>query len=159
MIWGLLGLILVVVLLALAVTRKNLGRALPLAAVIILAIIGFFAWYQDHEMKLSKQSISTAEVELANMQLAEGERDTREISGRIRNHSTQFTLVELGIQVSLEDCVDGRCEVINQTDFTLKLNVPPGQARDFRERIHFRSTPALRGQLQSRYEVLTTRGE
>ena len=36
MIWGLLGLILVVVLLALTITQKNVGRALPLAALIVV---------------------------------------------------------------------------------------------------------------------------
>ena len=158
MIWGLLGLILVVVLVALAVTNKNVGRALPLAFAVIVGIIGFLAWYQNHELALSKQRIPVAEVELADVALVDQARG-REITGRVRNHSREFTLTELRLRVSMEDCVDGRCEVINQTDMTLKPNAPPEQARDFREPLYFKSTIAPRGKLALRYDVVSTRGD
>lgn len=159
MIWGLLGLILVVVLLAFAITNKNISRALPLAGATIIGIIGSLAWYQDHELTLSKQRISVSEVELADMRLSDGARGAKEISGRIRNHSQNFTLVELRIQASMEDCIKEHCEVINQTDVTLKPAIPPGQARDFHERIYFKSVPAPRGQVILNYKVISTRGE
>ncbi len=159
MIWGLLGLILVVVVLALTITQKNVGRALPLAAIIVVGIIGFFAWYQDHELKLSKQRIPAAEVELVDMQLSNEARGVNTITGRIRNHSQQYTLVEVRVQVSMEDCIDQHCEVIDQTGVTLKPTVPPGQARDFRERIYFKSNLAPRGKPELKYQVVSTRGE
>ena len=158
MIWGLLGLILVVVLVALAITNKNVGRALPLALALIVGIIGFLAWYQNHELALSKQRIPVAEVELADMDLLDQARG-KEITGRVRNHSHEFTLKELRVRISMEDCVDSGCEVINQTDITLKPNAPPGQARDFREPLYFKSTIAPRGKLALRYDVVSTRGE
>jgi hypothetical protein len=159
MIWGLLGLIIVVVLLALAITNKNIGRALPLAGATIIGIIGFLAWYQDHERTLSKQRIPVSEVELVDLRLTDGARGAKEISGRIRNHSRNFTLVELRIQASMEDCIDDHCEVINQTDVTLKPAIPPEQARDFHERIYFQTVPAPRGQVTLNYQVISTRGE
>lgn len=159
MIWGLFGLILVVVLLALAITNKNWGRALPLAAAIIIAMIGFLGWYQEHELELSKQRIPAAEVELADMQLSDSARGVKDISGRIRNHSQNYTLVELRVQVSMEDCVDNRCEVINQTEIGLKPAIPPGQARDFRERVYFKSALVPRGKPVLEYRVVSTRGE
>jgi len=159
MIWGLLGLILVVVLLALTITQKNVGRALPLAAIIVVGIIGFFAWYQDHELKLSKQRIPAAEVELVDMQLSDEARGVKVITGRIRNHSQRYTLVEVRVQVSVEDCIDQHCEVIDQTAVTLKPTVPPDQARDFRERVYFNSTLAPRGKAVLQYQVVSTRGE
>jgi hypothetical protein len=158
MIWGLLGLILVVVLVALAITNKNVGRALPLAFAVIIAIIGFLAWYQNHELALSKQRIPVADVELADVDLLDQARG-KEITGRVRNHSPEFTLTELRVRISMQDCVDGRCEVINQTDLTLKPNAPPGQARDFREPLYFKSTAAPRGKLALRYDIVSTRGE
>jgi hypothetical protein len=158
MIWGLLGLILAVVLVALAITNRKVGRALPLAFAAILGIIGFLAWYQDHELARSKQRIPVTEVELADMELSDTARG-KEVAGRVRNHSNKYTLTELRMRISMEDCADNHCEVINQTDIALKPNTPPGQARDFREPVYFKSALAPRGTLALHYEVVSTRGE
>ena len=158
MIWGLLGLILVLVLIGVAVTNNKAGRVLPLALVVVLGIIGYLAWFQNHELDLSKQRIPLAEVELADMKIID-ERRGKQITGRVRNHSSEFTLTELRVQVSMEDCVDNHCEVINQTDIDLKPNVPPGQARDFRELLYFTSPLAPRGKPELKYTVVSTRGE
>ena len=159
MIWGLLGLFLVVTLLALALTKENVGIAIPLAAAIVIGTVASLAWYQGHKLKLSKQRIPAAEVELADMQLTNEARGVKSLSGRIRNHSQNYTLVEVRIQVSMEDCADQHCEVINQTEVTLKPDVPPGQARDFREQIAFQSELAPRGKPELKYQVISTRGE
>ena len=159
MIWGLLGLFLVLVLLALALTKENVGISIPLAAAVVIGIIASLAWYQNHKLKLSKQSIPAAEVELADMQLMDEARGVKSLSGRIRNHSQNYTLVEVGIQVSMEDCIDQHCEVINQTEVTLRPDVPPGQARDFREQVAFQSELAPRGKPALKYKVTSTRGE
>jgi hypothetical protein len=158
MIWGLFGLILVLVLIGIAVTNQNAGRVLPLAVVVVIGIIAYFAWHQNHELSLSKQRIPVAEVELADMKIID-ERRGKHISGRVRNHSQEYTLTELLMRVSMEDCADSHCEVINQTDITLKPNVPPGQARDFSEPLYFTSPLAPRGKLELRYTVVHTRGE
>ena len=93
------------------------------------------------------------------MQLSDEARGVKSINGRIRNHSQKFTLIEVRLQVSMEDCVDNHCEVINQTDVTIKPNIPPGQARDFRERVYFKSDLTPRGKPELHYRVISTRGE
>jgi len=158
MIWGLLGLILILVLVGVALTNNNLGRVLPVALAVVIGIIAYFAWHQNHELSLSKQRIPVAEVELADMKIID-ERRGNQITGRVRNHSQEYTLNELQVRVSMEDCADNHCEVINQTDITLKPKVPPGQARDFREPLYFSSPLAPRGKLELHYAVLNTRGE
>lgn len=158
MIWGLLGLILVLVLIGVAITNSNAGRVLPVAFALVIGIIGFFAWYQNHELSLSKQRIPAAEVELVDMKIID-ERRGRQITGRVRNHSQAYTLRELQVRISMEDCAGSHCEVINQTDITLKPNVPPGQARDFREPLYFSSPLAPRGKLELHYAVVSTRGD
>jgi hypothetical protein len=158
MIWGLIGLVLVLVLIGVAVTNNNVGRALPAAFAVVIGIIGYFAWYQNHELTLSKQRIPAAAVELADMKITEEARG-RQITGRVRNHSQKYTLTELRVRVSMEDCADSHCEVINQTDITLKPDVPPGQARDFREPLYFNSPLAPQGKLELHYVVVSTRGE
>lgn len=159
MIWGLIGLILVAVLLALTVTQKNVGRALPLAAALVVGIIGFFAWYQDHGLKVSEQRIPADQVELVDIKLNSEARGVKVVTGRVRNHSGQYTLTQVQVQISMEDCLDGHCEVIDQTRVTLKPLVPPGQARDFRERVFFTSPATPRGEARLNYQVVSTRGE
>lgn len=158
MIWGLLGLILALVLIGIAVTNKSAGRVLPLAFAVVIGIIAYLAWYQNHELSLSKQRIPAAAVELADMKITDEARGGQ-ITGRVRNHSQEYTLTELQVRISMEDCADGHCEVINQTDITLKPHVPPGQARDFREPLYFTSPLAPRGKPVLRYAVVNTRGE
>lgn len=159
MIWGLIGLIAAVVILAVILARKNMRVAIPAALLIVVAIIGFFAWYQDHELKASKTRIPPSEVELADTRLTDIGRGTREVAGRLRNHSTQYTLTEVALRVSIEDCVDQQCEIVAQSEVTVKPQIPPGQARDFSERAYFKSALQLRGVLRLRIEVIRTRGE
>jgi hypothetical protein len=159
MIWGLIGLALVVTLVVLALTNKNLGIAIPAGAATVFAIVASLAWYQDHQLALSKSLIPAAEVELADMQLHDEARGVKSISGRVRNHSRQYTLTELKVQISMEDCLDSHCEVINQLQVTLRPGVPPGQARDFHQRIAFPAAAAPRGRIRLSYQVVATRGE
>ena len=158
MIWGLLGLILVLVLVGMALTNRNAGRVLPVAIAVVIAIIGYFAWQQNHQLERSKQLIPAAEVELADMKIVTEERG-RQITGRVRNHSQAYTLRELQVRISMEDCADSHCEVINQTDISFKPDVPPGQARDFREPLYFTSPIAPRGKLVLKYSVVGTRAD
>lgn len=159
MIWGLIGLAVVVALVVLALTRENVGIAIPVAAATVFLIVASLAWYQSHEVTESRSRIPAAEVELADMQLNAEARGVKLVTGRVRNHSQRYTLTELQVQVSLEDCLDNHCEVINQSEITLRPEVPPGQARDFRERIAFPSAVAPRGLTRLSYQVIATRGE
>ncbi len=160
MIWGLFGLIFTAILLAVLITKKDIGRAVPLALVMVVGIIAFLAWYQDRELSQSKIRILPSEVELADMRLVEAGRGIRDLSGRLRNHAKQYTLQEVVLRISIDDCVgDGQCETIDQTEVTVKPKIPPGQARDFRERAYFKSTLRPRGETRLRYDVVSTRGE
>jgi len=159
MIWGLIGLAVVVALVLLAFTRQNVGTAIPLAVASVVIIIASLAWYQNHELAASKSRLPAAEVELADMQLSDEARGVKLLTGRIRNHSRQYTLTEVRVQVSLEDCLDNHCEVIYQIPVTLTPDIPPGQARDFRERIAYPSAVAPHGVTRLTYEVIATRGD
>lgn len=82
-----------------------------------------------------------------------------EIAGQLRNHSAQYTLTEVGLRVSIEDCVGQQCEIVDQSGIRIKPKIPPGQARDFSRRAYFKSTLQLRGVLRLRVDVTSTRGE
>lgn len=159
MIWGLIGLVVTAIVVAVLLTRNHKAAAVPVALAILAAIIGFFVWYQDHELGASRERIAPAELELANVRLADLGRGTREVTGRLRNHSAEYTLREVVLRVSIEDCVESRCEIVDQSDITLKQDIPPGQARDFSQRAYFKSTLRLRGELRPRVEVIATLGD
>ena len=159
MIWGLVGLIATAIVLAVIATRKNMKVAVPLALLIIVGVIGFFAWYQDHELEASKRRIPPIEVELADSRLTDLGRGTREVMGRMRNRSAQYTLMEATLRVSIEDCVDNQCEIVDQSEITVKPGIPPGQARDFSQRAYFKSILQVRGETRLRIDVIGTRAE
>src|SRR3569623_50603 len=139
MLLGLIGLIAAAVLLAVIATRKNRAATKPVALIIVVAVIGFFGWYQDLEFDSAKRRILPSEVVLADTRLADFGRGARDVSGRLRNHSTQFTLQEVDFRVSIEDCLDGHSEPVDQSDITVKPHVPPGQARDISQRANIKS--------------------
>src|SRR3569623_3487910 len=106
MLLGLIGLIAAAVLLAVIATRKNRAATIPVALIIVVAVIGFFVWYQDHEIDSAKRRILPSEVELADTRLADLGRGARDESGRLRNQSTQFTLQEVALRVTNEECIE-----------------------------------------------------
>src|SRR3569623_2524334 len=159
MLLGLIGLIAAAGLLAVIATRKIRAATIPVALIRVVAGIGVFVWYQDHEIDSAKRRILPSDVELADTRLAVLGRGARDVSGRLRNHSTQFTLQEVDLRVSIEDCLDGHCETVDQSDITVKPHVPPGQARDFSQRAYFKSMLQLRGEPRLRIDVISTRGE
>jgi len=159
MIWGLIGLAIVVALVVLAFTRENVGIAIPVAAASVFIIIACLAWYQHHELAVSASRLPAGEVELADMQLSDEARGVKLLTGRIRNHSRKYTLTEVRVQLSLEDCLDNHCEVIYHIPLTLTPDIPPGQARDVRERVAYPSTVAPHGVTRLTYQVIATRGD
>ncbi|HHM04239.1 MAG TPA: hypothetical protein ENJ19_00665 [Gammaproteobacteria bacterium] len=155
MIWGILGLFLVIVLVVVALLGNQANRAIPIAIIAVVGIIAFFAWYQDQQFKAAQQRINKDEVELADVELLEEERG-RWVTGRVRNHSRDHTLHALTVRVQIEDCLKQACEIVAESDIQFTPDVPPGQARDFQERVFFQSLVRPRGRRAVRYEVLAT---
>lgn len=96
-------------------------------------------------------------VTLEHMQLAADYGDSYRFTGRIKNAHGDRALRELGVRLTLFDCVDqaqgGRsCEVIGETVKDLSVEVPTGQARDFDVLVSFSDTEP-RGEIDWEYEL------
>jgi len=148
--WILLAIIALVIS-SLVMRFNRLAAAL---IVIIVAMIGSIAWYQEHELEASRHRISPDQVELVDFKLVQPDRNTRELVGRIRNHSTQYTINELGLEVVMDDCLNGHCDTVDQAKIIYTDPIPPDQARDLRQRIVFTSMLRPKGTLVPHFHLL-----
>jgi hypothetical protein len=147
---------LVIAVIALVISSLVM-RFSRLAAVLIIAavaVIGAFAWYQEHELAASKRRIPLDQVELVDFKLVKPDRNTRELMGRIRNHSTRYTITEADLEVVMDDCRNGHCDTVDQTRVIFTEPIPPEQARDIKQRIVFDSLQQPRGVFEPRFNLL-----
>lgn len=138
-----------------AFRKVLIGVALLLVGVLIIFYIS-----NESEEAASKKRIRINEVELADIALQrDGSGYT--IVGRARNHSATYTLSDITLRVTLEDCFsDNACDVVFQGEPSSSLNlVPPGQARDFHVYVFGASNLRLKGKLRWNYTLVGTRGK
>lgn len=146
----------ILVILVVAVAPRNPYAAIGVVAAALLVIGGGF-WLQEREARLTESRIPQDEVALSNMHVARTGRPTQIVSGRISNLSDRFTLEALTIEVTMRDCYNDGCDVIEQQQVDIRLPIPPGQARDFEKVIPASPTAIPRGQVEWRYEVIETK--
>lgn len=122
--------------------------------VVIVAAIGAFAWYQQWALEASRHRIPLKEVELVDFQLTSPSLNTRELRGRIRNHSSRYTIEEIALKVLMDDCVNGHCDTVDQTKVIFSGPIPPHQARDMRTRVVFDALFKPKGKLIPHFRIL-----
>lgn len=112
------------------------------------------------EREVAKTRIGRQEVEFVDLVLRPGYAGSYTLVGRVRNRSNRYTLNEMRIRFTMKDCADAtNCEVVGQTEDAMYVNVPPGQARDLDEFVHFAGLAAPRGKHQWDYEVVEIVGQ
>lgn len=147
-------LLLAIIALVISSLVMRFNRLAALLIVIIVAVIGSIAWYQEREMEAARHRIPPDQVELADFKLVKPDRNTRELLGRIRNLSTQYAISELGVQVVMDDCLNGHCDTIDQVKVIFADPIPPQQARDVKRRIVFTSLLQPKGTLEPHFHLL-----
>ena len=143
-----------IIALILSTLVMRFNRLAAALIIIIVVAIGSIAWYQQREMEAARQRIPGDQVELADFKLVKPDRNTRELVGRIRNHSTQYTIEELGLKVVMDDCRNGHCDTIDQVKVIFADPIPPDQARDVKRRIVFTSLLQPKGTLVPHFHLL-----
>lgn len=112
----------------------------------------------EREAAASLKRISREEIQLSDFKLSKSAYK-HQISGRIKNNSSKFTLSELGLKITLKDCIEdtssteSKCDIVGQSDTAIDTTVPPGQARDFSRNVDFDSETRIRGKLSWYYTV------
>lgn len=134
MIW-LVVLVFVIALIFIPALRKIAG-VLVIIGIVLIGIMflwsGFEKNNREKQEAFAKTLIRLDEVMTENMSMYGHDK----LTGRIHNKSKQHTIKELVIHITLRD----RNVIVGETDETVWVKIPPGQARDINEYISFSSS-------------------
>lgn len=161
-------LILLAVVVTSAFAFPRFGKAL-LALVgvllVLLVVAGVLLYLyerrQEAERAAAKTRIARSEIEFVDLALRPSYgRGWYRLVGRVRNRSPRYTLRELRLKLVMRDCRRvGDCEIVGETDEAVYLSVPPGQAREIDEDVHFYDLGPPRGKYQWEYSVTEIVGQ
>ena len=157
MVWFLAVLIVVLLAIFSVAFRKFLAVIGVIAGILVcVALVAFWVYSerQKREDEIARSRISIPEVELVDLGLR-----GNELSGKIKNKSAKYTLREMELRVTIEDCVEQDCEIVGQSNESVWVEVPPGQVRYFEEYVSLPKRGEPRGETRWNYEVLSIKGE
>ncbi|MDL1974290.1 MAG: hypothetical protein LWX55_05840 [Deltaproteobacteria bacterium] len=127
--------ILIIVVIVLAILFRGAGSSLPVG---------------------KEQRMLITEIELVGFRLLPPCAFSHRIAGKVINRSTEHTLTEMALEITLLDYADGN--IIEQRDKVIWLDVPPGQARDIVEYVDLSSTRQTFGTIPWRYRIIYAKG-
>jgi hypothetical protein len=155
--WWLIGVI--VIITAFAIPRFGCALLVLLALSSVIGTGWYFVnKYQDNQ---SKKRISPSEIQLSDLYLAprysEG---SYELEGRIKNGSSTYTMTDLRIKITMQDCMKSKsCEIIGESTAWVFNDIPPGQSRNLKDSVHFSNLPKPRGKYEWYYSITEIKGK
>lgn len=151
------GIVILILLVVSAGFRKFAG-----VIVLICAVGGLLYWlYQENEEAESKKRISTSDLKFEGVFLKPSY-SSYDLVGRITNNSVKYTLKAIQIKLIFKDCDkinSSNCIVVAQDDEHIYINIPPGQARDFKEGVYLSSNLNIKGTMAWEYTIEYTKAE
>ncbi len=132
----------------------SLGWIILIIVVIVLAIL--FRGAGSFLPVGKEQKMLITEIELVGFRLLPPCAFSHRIAGKVINRSTEHTLTEMALEITLLDYADGN--IIEQRDKVIWLDVPPGQARDIVEYVDLSSTRQPFGTIPWRYRIIYAKG-
>ncbi|MBN2653615.1 MAG: hypothetical protein JXR79_00670 [Nitrospirae bacterium] len=134
MIW-LVVLLFIIALIFIPALRKVAG-GITIIGVVLIGIILLWSAHDNNKREkqdaFAKTLIRTEQVVTENMSMHGHDK----LTGRIYNKSSQYTIDELEIHITLRD----KNVIVGETDESIRVNIPPGQAREIEEYLYFSST-------------------
>lgn len=159
MIWAMLALI--VILMAL-VAWGDLKLMLSFVALVALTAITLLA-YDHWSDSRARVLVPPGEVELQDFRLNPLAGAVYELTGRVQNHASRFTLKRISVRITAQDCTTAEpaeCVAIAEEQIWLQSEVPAGQARDIKKKLVFgRRRPEAKGTLSWQFDVMATQGD
>ncbi len=123
-----------------------LFRQFTAGLIVLAGFAGVAYLLHQHEQTLSRSRIPASQIALENVTLTP-EFSMYQISGRIKNQSTTYTLKQVTIDVTMQECTgkapSRECVTIGKTKKEIYLDLPPCQAVAFNDSVYFsdRATP------------------
>jgi hypothetical protein len=132
-----------------------------ISLIVVISLIGYggYTAIQNSERadRLSKSRIKPQELSLKSISLKKGEYDNIVLAGRVVNNSKKYSLDGLSLKLIFQDCSiikEKSCITIGEKGVFLSLTIPPGQARDFHEKISFYGNTMIpKGKLVWHYDI------
>jgi len=127
-----------------------------LLAVLVIGLV-VVIWYAEFRQATRSNLISTEEVQLANFNVEVTYGNSFKMFARVRNLSTDFALIAVGIEISVSDCTAPdqveACVIVGQQEQEIQIDIPAQQARDITRQFIF---PPMRpqGELRWSYSIL-----
>ena len=174
----LLGLLIVVILVALAIAYPAVRWALGIIAVVVfIGIVALVSYVQDNDRKYKQQQAQQERQEAAQQATAAREREAalhrvtaqelqfedmslgpltysrQTLRGRAHNLATRYSVSGAMLEITLEDCVGEKCEVVGTDYASLDFWIPPGQVRGVNATLTFKDLPPIRGTRRFEYQV------
>jgi len=151
------GIVIIILLVVSAGFRKFAG-----VLILVCAIGGFLFWqYQENEEKQSKNRIPTSELLFEGVSL-KSSYSSYDFVGRITNNSNKYTLKGVQLKLTFRDCAkdnQSNCVIIGEEEEYIYINIPPKQARDFKENVYLNSDIDVKGKMIWNYTIIYTKAE
>lgn len=105
--------------------------------------------------------IKQADITFPGMQMRPGvNASTFTLIGRIKNRSAQATVTEVQLKMTMEDVLaSGASTTVAATNLVMRQTVPPGESRNFEEKVAFGALPKANGRLEWNYAVVAVKGK
>ena len=127
-----------------------------------VATIAATAWYfTSHREGRPAVCIDPSEVGFPGMQLRPAEQAaTFTLIGRIKNKSTQATITEVRLRITMEDVlVSGAATTAGETTVALRKEVLPTGSTHFEEKVSFGTLLEPKGRHEWNYSVAEVKGK
>jgi hypothetical protein len=151
-----IGIVVLILLVVSAGFRKFAG------ILVLIAVIGgvIFWQYQDNEEKKSKTRIKQSQLLFEDVSLKRSY-GSYDMVGRITNNSSQYTLKGVQLKLTFRDCdnENKNCVIVAEDDEYIYINIPPKQARDFKESVYLYSDLKIKGKMVWDYKIEYTKAE
>ncbi|MXS85515.1 hypothetical protein ABO04_06240 [Nitrosomonas sp. HPC101] len=150
----------VLALLIISVWFRKVAIGVIILAVLVGSLI-YFLSEREEERALSR--IPFAELDFENVTLKPNY-SGYSLSGRIKNNSQEFTLKQVKLLITLQDCTGApdarKCVTVGESHESVNLNIPSNQARDFEKVLYFPGgNLKFLGELEWSYSVSGIKGE
>ncbi len=136
-------------------------RLHALVVLILLALGGFLLSRPGEEAGAMRNRIPIEQVTVVQMDLRPSRGVGHELVGKVINQSSSYTLLGLGIELIIKDCVEGDaniqspCTVLAKMAVPVALSIPPGEAGKFNKRLYFKELHP-QGRIRWQYTLVYT---
>lgn len=135
-------------------------HSMMIVMAILAAVIAALVWYLRFGDPQGAGLLSSADLQLNNLEMTRQYRSSYRMTGRLVNGSPDYALRSVTITITASDCTeDGSdCIVVGEAQRTISVDIPPRQARDIVEQYVFPRF-SLQGELRWSHALSEIRAE